>query len=179
MHSKNKSTTVTFRIDSDFEKTLRSEAVEAGLSMNAYVIRTLRESLEWNRFFRQFPLMTVERDSLVALLATIDEKEIRCIANEISVPWLRETASVMYGSADLEALKQVSRLFTKYGYSWSVGATKLREPRGLLMTVNHGICLKWSIYLGEIAKGYLEKCDLQVQYEASEHFVKIIFPQAI
>jgi hypothetical protein len=166
-----KSKTVSFRIPSDLEDALRAEASDKHLTLNAFVISSLRASLESVKLCKQFPLILITGKTLAALVQPLDEEMLRTIAKECIVPQIKEICRVMFGGADFNGLIAVSNFFLKSGFSWFTSVARVKVNRNERFTARHGLGAKFSFLVGEVVKQCLESVSLQVTYESTENFV--------
>jgi hypothetical protein len=165
-----KSNTVSFRIPSDLEDALRAEASDKQLSLNAFVIGSLRASLESAKLCKQFPFMPITGKTLGALVQSLDEDVLRTIARECIVPQIREISRVMFSSVDFNTLMGISGFFQKNG-SWFTSVERAKVNENDRFIARHGLGAKFSFFIGEIVRQYMKSIGLQVTYESTENFV--------
>jgi len=174
MERDGKSNTVSFRIPSDLKEALTHEASDKQLSLNAFVISSLRASLESAKLYKQFPVMPITGKTLVALMQHLDEDALRTIVKECVLPQITEISRVVYGGTDFSMLMRISDLFLKKNFAWFTSIERSRANGNECFTARHGLGAKFSFFIGEIVKQYLGNMGLQVTYEATENFVILL-----
>jgi len=168
-----KSNTVSFRIPSDLEDALRTEASDRQVTLNAFVINTLRTSLQFAKVCKQFPFMPITGKTLAALLQHMDEDALRTIARECVVPQVTEISRIICGGANPSTLMDLLSLFQTDGFCWFTSVARAKVNKNDRFTARHGLGAKFSFFTGEIIKHYLETIGLPVTYESTENFVII------
>ncbi len=158
--------TVSFRFAPEFESALRTQAAKRGMMLNAYVVDSLRVGLEWGPVYEKFDFLHIGKRTLVALLEHIEDKDLLAIAYE-TAPRLKELSHALYGAANFDAFRQLMGLFAKYQYSWPTSYTHYANEHTEHFVIRHGICRRWSIFLSELFKTYLEQLGFEAKYEVT------------
>ena len=78
-----KTSTITFRIDEKYEKSLRTEAEEKRISLNTLANQIFGEYVEFGHFMKKFGMIEMSKGSFKELLDAIDEKNIIDFAKSI------------------------------------------------------------------------------------------------
>jgi hypothetical protein len=81
---KKETTTLTFRINKEFEKTLREESKIKRISLNTLADQIFGEYVEWHRYSEKFGTIIMSRDAFKMLLDSLNEKEIVDLAIKIA-----------------------------------------------------------------------------------------------
>ncbi len=162
-----KAKTVSFRFAPEFERALRTQAAKRGMMLNAYVVDSLRVGVEWGPVYEKFEFLHMGKQTLVALLEHIEEKDLLGIASETTGSLMKELSHALYGAANLDAFRQLMNLFAKYQYSWQTSYSHYANEHTEHYNIRHGICRRWSIFLGELFKTYLEQLGLEAKYEVT------------
>ncbi len=165
--SKLKAKTVSFRFAPEFESALRTQAAKRGMMLNAYVVDSLRVGLEWGPVYEKFDFLHIGKQTLVALLEHIEEKDLLGIASETAESLMKELSHALYGAVDLDSFRRLMDLFAKYQYSWPTSYSHYANEHTERYNIRHGICRRWSIFLGELFKTYLEQLGYEAKYEVT------------
>lgn len=168
--------TVTFRITEELEYQLRERASKNGLSLNAFVIKQLALGLEWDPVFHQFDFLHLSKDTLLAFLEHVDDKDIASIARDTGAPLLKEMCIGLYGSSTFENFKRLQEVLVKYEYSWPISFQQFEDSASRRIVLRHGVCRKWSIFIGESVQAYLKGLGLQATYEATNNSTMLTIP---
>ena len=78
-----KTSTITFRIDEEYEKGLRKEAEEKRISMNTLANQIFGDHVEFDQFMKKFGMVEMSKGSFKDLLNSLDEKNIINFAKSI------------------------------------------------------------------------------------------------
>ena len=78
-----KTSTITFRIDQEFEKGLRKEAEEKRVSLNTLANQILGDHVDLGQFMKKFGIIEMSKGSFKELLNVLDEKNIINFAKTI------------------------------------------------------------------------------------------------
>ena len=78
-----KTSTITFRIDEEYEKGLRKEAEEKRISMNTLANQIFGDHVEFDQFMKKFGIVEMSKGSFKDLLNSLDEKNIINFAKSI------------------------------------------------------------------------------------------------
>ena len=168
---RNNSRTVSFRIYSDLEDGLRSQASIRGLSLNSYVTRILRRALELNPVSDQFELVQLEKHALNEFMQHVDDNDLMKIAHEVGSPYLKELGYALYGRGNLENLIRVVEFIETHMHMRPFSYTG--DDNGYRFTIRHGLSRKWSIYSAEAIKNYVEDIGLNVAYEITDNAIMV------
>ncbi len=90
-HQKTKKTsTVSFRINKEYDEALRAEAEEKKVSMNTLVNQIFGEYVDWNKYVKRFGTIILSREAFKLLLESLDDDKIRTLAVDIATKAPRE-----------------------------------------------------------------------------------------
>ncbi len=79
-----KTSTVSFRIDKEYDQILRIEAEEKKISLNTLVNQIFGEYVEWNRYVKLFGTIIISRDAFKLILDSLDDDKIINLAIDIA-----------------------------------------------------------------------------------------------
>jgi hypothetical protein len=114
---------------------------------------------------------------LAAFLEEIDEGKLAAVARRLYPYRLKDLAFALHGKADLQGLRRVLELATKYEYTSPVSYSWREDSEGSQIFLRHGISAKWSIFLGEGIVSYLESIGLSASYERTVNSIKLTIPR--
>ena len=79
-----KTATISFRIDSEYDKLLRSEAEEKKVSLNTLANQIFGEHLEWQRYIERFGTIVMSKDAFKLILEFLTEDKVVDLAINIA-----------------------------------------------------------------------------------------------
>ena len=79
-----KTATISFRIDSEYDKLLRSEAEEKKVSLNTLANQIFGEHLEWQRYIERFGTIVMSKDAFKLILEFLTEDKVVDLAVNIA-----------------------------------------------------------------------------------------------
>ena len=78
-----KTSTITFRINENYEKGLRKEAEEKRISLNTLANQILGDHVEFDQYMKKFGMVEMSKVAFKELLNTFDEKNIINFAKSV------------------------------------------------------------------------------------------------
>ena len=78
-----KTSTITFRIDENYAKSLRKEAEEKRISLNTLANQIFGDHVDYGQFMKKFGMVEMSKGSFKNLLGVLDEKNIINFAKSI------------------------------------------------------------------------------------------------
>lgn len=81
---KKKTSTVSFRIDKEYDQVLRRESEEKKISLNTLVNQIFGEYVEWHRYVKQFGTIVLSKEAFKLILDYLENDKIINIAIEIA-----------------------------------------------------------------------------------------------
>jgi hypothetical protein len=149
MNSK-KTSTITFRIDKEYEKILRQESEKKGVSLNALANQIFRDYAEWDRYMKSFGTIVMSRDAFKLIIDELNEKSLISLAVNIGQRAPREF--ILYKWKDLNADNVTSFMkmfFDHCGYGKYDHQTQDNKH---IFSTRHDLGSRGSLFL----KSYLE-----------------------
>lgn len=168
-----KSDTISFRLDNVVLEKLRKESEKQGLSLNVLVNRILKRYMEWDVFESKVGMIPVAKPVLDSLFKKLSEKEVIDIAKKVGGEIVKDIATFMKGSMNLESF--VSWFETRMNMS---GFDMNHDVRNDTHTyiIKHDLGKNWSLYhktvLEIIFRDVLEK---QVSVETDARMITLTF----
>lgn len=168
-----KSDTISFRLDNVVLEKLRKESEKQGLSLNVLVNQILKRYMEWDVFESKVGMIPVAKPVLDSLFKKLSEKEVTDIAKKVGGEIVKDIATFMKGSMNLESF--VSWFETRMNMS---GFDMNHDVRNDTHTyiIKHDLGKNWSLYhktvLEIIFRDVLEK---QVSVETDARMITLTF----
>jgi len=168
-----KSDTISFRLDNVVLEKLRKESEKQGLSLNVLVNQILKRYMEWDVFESKVGMIPVAKPVLDSLFKKLSEKEVIDIAKKVGGEIVKDIATFMKGSMNLESF--VSWFETRMNMS---GFDMNHDVRNDTHTyiIKHDLGKNWSLYhktvLEIIFRDVLEK---QVSVETDARMITLTF----
>ena len=146
-----KTSTVSFRINTEYDEALRAEAEEKKVSMNTLVNQIFGEYVDWNKYVRRFGTIILSREAFKLLLDSLDNDKINTLAIDIATKAPREFILFKWKEIDHSHVIGFIKMFFEhcgYGqYDHQVTESKVNK-----FSIRHELGKKGSIFL----KTYLE-----------------------
>lgn len=152
---------------------LQLEARRRGLSVNALVTSILWEFNDWNRFADRFRFVALGNDLIEAMLSNISDEQIVRIAQASENRVIEEGMMFWRRESGLDGL--VSYLNNRCRYAGYGNVMYERKRKNHVLTIEHGLGKKWSIYLEYTLNTALKKLGISAQIESNENTVTAKF----
>ena len=112
-----KSSTVSFRIDSENEKILRDEAEQKRVSLNTLVNQIFGEYVEWHRYIERFGTIIMSKDAFKSIIGALDEQDIVNVAITIASKAPKEFILFKWKELSAKSVVNFMRMFFEHcGY---------------------------------------------------------------
>jgi hypothetical protein len=147
---RNSTSSITFRIDDDSVKKLRSEAEGQGVSLNSLVNQILKSFLEWHIFEPKVGMVPIAKPIVEELFTKMSEEQITDIAMRVGKNEVQNAALFMKGGKlDLESFLS---WFESRMKNSSIQINHTYDPNNRTYTyvMKHDICENWSLYFKTI-----------------------------
>ncbi len=79
-----KTSTISFRIDSQYDRVLRNEAEEKKVSLNTLANQIFGEHIEWQRYTERFGTIVMSKDAFRLIVESLSEAKVADIAINIA-----------------------------------------------------------------------------------------------
>lgn len=146
-----KTSTVSFRINKEYDEALRAEAEEKKVSMNTLVNQIFGEYVDWNKYVKRFGTIILSREAFKLLLESLDNDKINTLAIDIATKAPKEFILFKWKEIDQSHVIGFIKMFFDhcgYGqYDHQVTESKVNK-----FSIRHELGKKGSIFL----KTYLE-----------------------
>ena len=167
------STSLTFRIEEDNIKKLRTEAQKQGISLNSFVNQVLKSFLEWHSFEAKVGFVPILKPVVKELFANVTKQQIIEIAANTGKAEVQNAVYFMKGKIDLDSFLSWFENRMKNS-SFQVSHTFDRSSRIHTYVVKHDICENWSLYLKQIIEHIFNEV-LNRKVEVSTSYTTLTF----
>ncbi|MDE1863465.1 MAG: hypothetical protein KGI33_11225 [Thaumarchaeota archaeon] len=143
--SGNKTSTFTFRIDSEYERILRQEAHEKKVTVNALANKIFGDYVEWHRYMERFGTIVLSRNAFKTILDALDEKSLVRLAADVGEKAPREFILFKWKvlAAD-NVVKFIKMYFDHCGYG---AHDESRTGGTVTFSIHHDLGQKGSVFL--------------------------------
>lgn len=149
-----KTATISFRIDSEYEKLLRSEAEEKKVSLNTLANQIFGEHLEWQRYIERFGTIVISKDAFKLILESLSEDNVVDLAVNIADKAPKEF--ILFKWKDLNSenvINFVRMFFTHCGYGQY---DYVKDQSTNKFSIRHEIGKKGSLFITTYIKTVLK-----------------------
>jgi hypothetical protein len=150
MNTKKKTSTITFRIDKEYEKILREESELKGVSLNVLANQIFRDYAEWHRYMKTFGTIVMSKDAFRLIIDELDEKSLIRLAVEIGEKAPKEFILFKWKDLNADNVTSFMKMFFDHcGYGKYDQQTRLNKQ---IFSIRHDLGFRGSLFL----KAYLE-----------------------
>jgi hypothetical protein len=171
---KQKTITRTLRISGDLDNLLEKDSKDKRISTNSLISSILTKYAEWDRYIEKVGFISLPRDGFKLIISSMDEQEIRKVAEEVGSRQPQELLMFWFKNTTLDAFLDGFSLFCRYG-----GIAKYEiETSGeeYIVALHHEINKKWSIFVGYLmTQGMKDILDIIPKFEVTEYSVVFRF----
>jgi len=144
---KKATTTLTFRINKEYEKKLREEAKAKKISLNTLADQIFGEYVEWHRYSERFGTIVMSRDAFRMLLDSLNEKEVIELAIKIGEKAPKEFILFKWKSISSEHVVKFLRMYFDHcGYGKYDYSSESAESKSVF-SVRHMLGRNGSLFL--------------------------------
>lgn len=170
-----KTTTLSFRIDKEYDQILRSEAEEKKVSLNTLVNQIFGEYVDWNKYIKRFGTIILSKEAFELLLDNLDEHKIKTVAIDIATKAPKEFMLFKWKEIDKSNVIDFIKMFFDhcgYGqYDHQVAENKVNK-----FSIRHELGKKGSIFLDAYLKTVVKhSLGIECQSTIADNSVTIIF----
>jgi HicB-like protein involved in pilus formation len=145
-----KNQTLTFRIDQDNVKKLRTEAGSQGISLNSLINQILKSFLEWHIFEPKVGMVPLPKPVVEEIFTKMSKEQLTDIAMRVGKHELQNAAMFMKGGKmDLDSFLSWFENRMKNS-SIQMSHAFNEKDRTHTYIMKHDICENWSLYFKEI-----------------------------
>jgi hypothetical protein len=138
-----KTTTMTFRIDSEVIRKINDEASHGAVSINALVNQILRRYVEWDMYEHKAGMVPISKLVVSELFERLTKEEIIVLSRDVAKNAVYSTALFMKGKADTGSFLEwfLSRMKT-----CSEISNNKRDDGSQTYVLKHDLGENWSLY---------------------------------
>lgn len=151
--SAKKSSSITFRIDEKYEKTLRKTAEERKVSLNTLANQIFGNFAEFDTYAEKFGILKISTDTFRRLLVVIPQKDLAIVASNCGSEEAKEFILFKWKEIDYKnVIEFIKTYFVYCGY----GQCDIESRNGKTMiSVHHDLGEKGSLYLKHFLEGLI------------------------
>ena len=169
-----KTSTITFRIDQEFEKGLRKEAEEKRVSLNTLANQILGDHVDLGQFMKKFGMIEMSKGSFKELLNVLDEKNIINFAKTIGSKEPKDFILFKWKKLSSESVSGFIKMYFEHcGYGM---CDILTEEGENTVSVHHDFGKKGSIFLKSFLEAIIQSTlERECKITISENSVSLTF----
>ncbi|MGI0065697.1 MAG: CopG family ribbon-helix-helix protein [Nitrosotalea sp.] len=138
-----KTSTMTFRLDDEIIKKLRTESHDREISTNTLVNQALKRFLEWDVYQSRSGFVSINRPVFVKIFEKLKREEVIDLASNIGKIEVENIALFMKGKEDLESFIS---WFEIRMINSSVQVSHTNENGCHRYSMKHDVGINWSLY---------------------------------
>lgn len=143
--SAKKTSTITFRIDGEYERVLRNDAETKMVSLNTLANQIFGHYVEWQRYVEKFGSVVMSKYAFKAILETLDEQAVINLATRIGEKTPKELLLFKLSNLDVDNVLKFTRTYIEHcGYGQY---TQSRSEGRNVFSVHHDLGRKGSLFL--------------------------------
>lgn len=145
-----KTSTITFRIDEEYEKELRKEAEEKRISLNTLANQIFGDHVELERYVKKFGVVLMSKGGFKSLLDALDEKNIINYAASIGSKEPKDFILFKWKELNPQTVSEFIKIYFEHcGYGM---CDMQKDESKNIISIHHDFGKKGSIFL----KSFLE-----------------------
>lgn len=144
-----KTSTITFRLDDETIKRLRSESTSKQVSTNTLVNQALRRFLDWDLHESSAGFVSLSKPVFLKIFNNLKQKDVIDIASHVGKNEIQNIAMFMRGKMDL---KSFLSWFELRMINSTVQVNHIDEDGLHRYVMKHDLGMNWSIYNKTILK---------------------------
>ena len=170
-----KTSTITFRIDQEFEKGLRKEAEEKRISMNTLANQIFADHVELGQFMKKFGVVEMSKGAFKELLNSLDEKNIINFAKSIGSKEPKDFILFKWKELTTDSVSDFIKMYFEHcGYGM---CDMQRDDSSNTISVHHDFGMKGSIFLKGFLEGLIQSTlEKEANVITTENSVTLKFP---
>lgn len=149
-----RTSSITFRINEDYDKALRKIAEKQNTSLNTLANQIFSQYLEKDVFSEKFGMLKMSTDTFRRMLSKISEKDIVNLATRVGSQEAKEFILFKWKKLDLDSVTEfVQLLFDYCGY----GRSHMKKTESKIsFSVHHDLKEKGSLYLKHFLESLIQ-----------------------
>jgi hypothetical protein len=169
-----KTTTITFRIDSNVMNKIYSKAEQEGITLNTLINQILKRYVEWDMYEGKAGMVPINKLVLKKLFQGLSEEEVINMSRDIAKIAVYNTALFMKGKGKLDGDSFVSWFLSRMKTCSEIMENK--ENGTSTYTIKHDIGMNWSLYHKTILESiFMENLQKPVQTSMTDSTLTFTF----
>lgn len=145
-----KTSTITFRIDEEYEKGLRKEAKEKRISLNTLANQIFGDHVEVEQYMKKFGIVKMSKGAFKELLSLLDEKKIIIFAKSVGSKEPKDFILFKWKKLTPESVSEFIKMYFEHcGYGM---CDMQRDDSSNIISIHHDFGKNGSVFL----KAFLE-----------------------
>ncbi len=148
-----KTSSITFRIDEKYEKTLRKTAQEKKISLNTLANQIFGNFAEFDTYAERFGILKISTDTFRRILDVMPQKDLATVASGCGSEEAKEFILFKWKETNYDSV--IEFIKTYFGYC-GYGQCDIETRNGKTMiSVHHDLGEKGSLYLKHFLEGLI------------------------
>ncbi len=169
-----KTTTMTFRIDSNIINKIYSKAEQEDITLNTLINQILKRYVEWDMYEGKAGMVPINKLVLKKLFQELSEEEIINMSRDIGKSAVYNIALFMNGKGKLDVDSFVSWFLSRMKTCSEIMENK--ENGTSTYTIKHDIGMNWSLYHKTILESiFMENLQKPVQTSMTDSTLTFTF----
>ena len=153
MSGNKKTSSISFRIDQEYEKVLRSIAEKNKISLNTLANQIFGNYVEFEIYAKKFGTLRMSTDTFRRMIKNMDDKEIMEVATRCGSQEIKEFILFKWNKINS---KTVTAFINVYFDSCGYGQCSLKETEGnITFSVHHDLQEKGSLFFKHLFKSLI------------------------
>jgi hypothetical protein len=142
-YGKNRTITMTFRVEKKIMASLRTEAARRGVSLNMLVNQVFKNFMDWHVFETKIGMVPMPKSIILELFRNLSKEEIIDLATRIGKNEIYDIALFMKSKVDVDSF--IEWICIRMRNS-SMHITHRVNVNSHVYTIKHDLSLNWSLY---------------------------------
>ncbi len=159
-----KSAIITARVREVDKEKIEEEAEMKGITVNTLVSSILIKHVNWDRFSEDIGFVFLTKPFLRAILDVVDEKTMKIIAVSTCRGAIRDAVLFLKGEMNVTTIMEAFDLWFNASH---IPFRHLKKNGTDRYIIQHGLGIKWSIYIGAVANALLSEVSAKLVNQKS------------
>ncbi len=170
--SKRDTESITFRLDLNILKALRSEAGQKDISMNTLVNQIIKQHIMWHRNASKAGFVATRKSFLAKIIDSISEEKISTISNEVATRETKDFVLLLRNEYSIETALSVAESWIKNsGFAFRHENTEALHS----YVIQHDMGKKMSIYFAEFYRNLFNDFGISnMQFDLTEKSIMFV-----
>jgi hypothetical protein len=170
--SKRDNESITFRLDLNVLKALRSEAAQKDISMNTLVNQVIKQHMTWHRNASRAGFIPSRKSFLTKVIDSIPEEKISNISKEIATRETKDFVLLLRNEYSIQsALSVIESWIRNSGFAFKHENTEALHS----YVIQHDMGKKMSIYFAEFFRNLFNDFGIEnIQFDLTEKSIVFV-----